>query len=46
VRRPPDEHAPSLAFLSAFLGILAAGEMIKEAMGDWRPARELDHVFR
>ena len=43
---PPDEVAPSLSFLSAFPGILAAGEVIKEAgPGDGLQGR-FDHVFR
>jgi hypothetical protein len=30
----PDDRAPSVAFLSAFPGILTGGELIKHAMGD------------
>jgi hypothetical protein len=42
----PDEVAPSLSFLAAFPGLLAAGEVIKEAgSGDGLRGR-FDHVFR
>jgi len=40
----PDPHAPSLSFLSAFPGILAAGELIKEAMGSGQLRGHFDHV--
>jgi hypothetical protein len=43
---PADDHAPSLSFLSAFPGILAAGEVIKEAMGAGSLRGHFDHVFR
>lgn len=43
---PPDEVAPSLSFLSAFPGVLAAGEVIKEAMGTGSPRGNFDHIFR
>jgi molybdopterin/thiamine biosynthesis adenylyltransferase len=43
---PPDDHAPSLSFLSAYPGILAAGEVIKEAMGAGSLRGHFDHVFR
>jgi molybdopterin/thiamine biosynthesis adenylyltransferase len=43
---PPDPHAPSLSFLSAFPGVLAAGETIKEATGIQRLRGRFDHVFR
>jgi molybdopterin/thiamine biosynthesis adenylyltransferase len=43
---PPDPHAPSLSFVSAFPGILAAGEVIKEAMGYGALRGHFDHVFR
>lgn len=43
---PPDPHAPSLSFLSSFPGILAAGELIKEAMKDGQLRGHFDHVFR
>jgi hypothetical protein len=43
---PPDDHAPSLSFLSALPGILAAGEVIKEAMGIGSLRGNIDHVFR
>ena len=42
----PDPHAPSLSFLSSFPGILAAGELIKEAMGNGQLRGHFDHVFR
>ncbi|MGH3273595.1 MAG: ThiF family adenylyltransferase [Streptosporangiaceae bacterium] len=42
----PDPHAPSLSFLSSFPGILAAGELIKEAMGSGQLRGHFDHVFR
>jgi hypothetical protein len=43
---PPDAHAPSLSFLSAFPGILAAGEVIKESAGIGALRGRFDHVFR
>lgn len=43
---PPDAHAPSLSFLSTFPGVLAAGEVIKEAMGAGSLRGQFDHVFR
>lgn len=43
---PPDDFAPSLSFLSAFPGILAAGEVIKEAGPDGGLRGRYDHVFR
>jgi molybdopterin/thiamine biosynthesis adenylyltransferase len=43
---PPDLHAPSVSFLSSFPGILAAGEVIKEAMGAGGLQGQFDHVFR
>lgn len=43
---PPDEVAPSLSFLSAFPGILAAGEVIKEAGPGGSLRGRFDHVFR
>jgi hypothetical protein len=43
---PPDSHAPSLSFLSSFPGILAASELIKEAMGIGNLRGHFDHVFR
>ncbi len=43
---PPDRYAPSLSFLSSFPGILAAGEVIKEAMGIGGLRGQFDHVFR
>jgi molybdopterin/thiamine biosynthesis adenylyltransferase len=43
---PPDEHAPSLSFLSAFPGILAAGEMIKDVMGAGQLHGEFAQMFR
>jgi molybdopterin/thiamine biosynthesis adenylyltransferase len=43
---PPDECAPSLSFLSAFPGILAAGEVIKEAQSGGGFRGRFDHVFR
>jgi len=42
----PDEVAPSLSFLSAFPGILAAGEVIKEAGARGALRGRFDHVFR
>jgi hypothetical protein len=42
----PDEHAPSLSFVSAYPGILAAGEVIKEAMGAGGLRGQFDHMFR
>jgi hypothetical protein len=43
---PPDEYAPSLSFVSAFSGILAAAEVIKEAMGAGALRGQFDHIFR
>ena len=43
---PPDTHAPSLSFLSTFPGVLAAGEVLKEAMGAGSLRGQFDHVFR
>lgn len=43
---PPDPMAPSLSFLSAFPGILAAGELIKEVMRSGQLRGRFDHVFR
>jgi molybdopterin/thiamine biosynthesis adenylyltransferase len=43
---PPDEYAPSLSFVSSFPGILAAGEVIKEAMGTGGLRGQFDHIFR
>ena len=43
---PPDVHAPSLSFLSALPGVLAAGEVIKEAMGTGSLRGRFDHIFR
>lgn len=43
---PPDNCAPSLSFLSAFPGILAAGEVIKEARSEGQLRGRFDHVFR
>lgn len=43
---PPDGFAPSLSFLSAFPGILAAGEVIKEAGSGGGLRGRYDHVFR
>lgn len=43
---PPDDCAPSLSFLSGFPGILAAGEVIKEAQSGGGPRGRFDHVFR
>ncbi len=43
---PPDEVAPSLSFLPAFPGILAAGEVIKEAGARGGLRGRFDHVFR
>jgi hypothetical protein len=42
----PDPYAPSLSFLSSFPGILAVGELIKEAMGTGQLRGHFDHVFR
>jgi molybdopterin/thiamine biosynthesis adenylyltransferase len=42
---PPDDLAPSLSFLSSFPGILAAGEVIKEAMGSGQLQGSFDHIF-
>ena len=42
----PDPCAPSLSFLSSYPGILAAGELIKEAMGTGQLRGHFDHVFR
>jgi hypothetical protein len=35
-----------LSFLSSFPGILAAGELIKEAMGRGQLRGHFDHIFR
>lgn len=43
---PPDLHAPSLSFLSSFPGVLAAGELIKEALGSGQLRGSFDHIFR
>lgn len=43
---PPDVLAPSLSFLSSFPGILAAGEVIKEAMATGQLRGNFDHSFR
>lgn len=43
---PPDVRAPSLSFLSSFPGILAAGEVIKEASGSGQLRGGFDHIFR
>lgn len=43
---PPDAHAPSLSFVSAFPGILAAGEVIKESAKSGALLGRFDHVFR
>ena len=43
---PPDVRAPSLSFLSSFPGILAAGEVIKEALGSGQLRGGFDHIFR
>ena len=43
---PLDSRAPSLSFLSSFPGILAAGELIKEAQGAFQLRGSFDHVFR
>jgi hypothetical protein len=43
---PPDERAPSLSFLSSFPGILAAGEVIKEAQRSGQLRGGFDHIFR
>jgi molybdopterin/thiamine biosynthesis adenylyltransferase len=43
---PPDEAAPSLSFLSALPGILAAAEVIKEAGSVGGLRGRFDHVFR
>jgi hypothetical protein len=43
---PPDKYAPSLSFLSSFPGILAAGELIKEASGVRGLQGQYDHIFR
>jgi hypothetical protein len=44
--RPPDPHAPSLSFVSSFPGVLAAGEVLKEASGLASLRGHFDHVFR
>jgi hypothetical protein len=42
----PDEHAPSVSFLSALPGILAAGELIKQAQGGAESLRgAFEHIF-
>ena len=43
---PPDVRAPSLSFLSSFPGVLAAGELIKEALGAGQLRGSFDHIFR
>lgn len=43
---PPDLRAPSLSFLSSFPGVLAAGELIKEALGSGQLRGSFDHIFR
>lgn len=43
---PPYVFAPSLLFLLAFLGILAAGEVIKEAGSGKGLRGRFDHVFQ
>lgn len=43
---PPDDCAPSLSFLSAFPGIVAAGEVIKEAQSASGLHGRFDHAFR
>jgi molybdopterin/thiamine biosynthesis adenylyltransferase len=43
---PPDIRAPSLSFLSSFPGFLAAGELIKESLGDSQLRGSFDHIFR
>jgi molybdopterin/thiamine biosynthesis adenylyltransferase len=43
---PPDIRAPSLSFLSSFPGFLAAGELIKESLGDGQLRGSFDHIFR
>ena len=43
---PPDPRAPSLSFLSSFPGILAAGEVMKEATGHGSLRGRFDHLFR
>jgi molybdopterin/thiamine biosynthesis adenylyltransferase len=41
-----DPHAPSVSFLAAFPGVLAAGELIKEALGGEAALRgEFQHIF-
>lgn len=42
----PDPYAPSLSFVSALPGILAAGEVLKEALGGGGLRGHFDHVFR
>lgn len=42
----PDEHAPSVSFLSALPGILAAGELLKQALGGAGSLRgAFEHIF-
>jgi hypothetical protein len=42
----PDEHAPSVSFLSALPGILAAGELLKQAQGGAGSLRgAFEHIF-
>jgi molybdopterin/thiamine biosynthesis adenylyltransferase len=43
---PPDPYAPSLSFLSSFPGFLAAGEVIKEALGLPGLQGQFSHYFR
>lgn len=42
----PDEHAPSVSFVSGFAGTLAAAELLKEATGSDASLRgSFDHIF-
>ena len=42
----PDEHAPSVSFLSALPGTLAAGELLKQALGGAGSLRgAFEHIF-
>ncbi len=42
----PDEHAPSVSFLSVLPGILAAGELLKQALGGAGSLRgAFEHIF-
>jgi molybdopterin/thiamine biosynthesis adenylyltransferase len=43
---PADPHAPSLSFLSSFPGFLAAGEVIKDALGLPGLQGQFSHYFR